>query len=149
MALKHDTSTLPSLNHISHSLSRATNPALPTPTTSCPHPYTPLPPSQPKPQRLQAVLLAEGTVIDSCGARKRLCHMTHLLALSSRGERAGAGHTSLSFPLQLPCEVGNCLKNKCFFLECVLSSVVCHKVASSWRDARLFAAVCFVVQGLK
>uniref|UniRef100_A0A8C2XQJ2 Proteasome activator subunit 3 interacting protein 1 n=1 Tax=Cyclopterus lumpus TaxID=8103 RepID=A0A8C2XQJ2_CYCLU len=48
------------------SLSRATNPALTTPTTSCP----PTPNPTPNPSHSDCKL-AEGTVIDSCGARKR------------------------------------------------------------------------------
>lgn len=141
MALKHD--TLPSLNHISHSLSRATIPALPTPTTSCPHPYpTPSPPCNPEPQRLQAVLLGEGTVTDSCGARTRLCHMTHMFELWAAEDREPGRDTLLSLSLRLPT-IQRTIWNTVFPIcvrKCVFSSVVCLK-ASTWRDAGLFAVL--------
>lgn len=84
----------------SHSLSRATNPALPTLTTSCPLPTSPLP--------------TQATATASCAIgwgnsdwqlwskeETALDCVTWLIPFS-RGERAGAGHSS--FCLWVKCE---------------------------------------------
>lgn len=87
----------PSLNHISRSLSRRT----PIPPSSQP--------SHPEPQRLQAVLLAEGTETDNCGAKNGGRFRTlvvledseqdaraHLMCFIVMEEEGGAGGAGLS-----------------------------------------------------
>lgn len=111
----------------------------------------PTSPSYPKPQWLQAVLLAEGTVIDSCGARKRLlrlCDMTRtFLASSCREEREPGQVTPLSLSLSgFSAELFG--KIMFLFVWCVFSSVVCFVKMLACLLLSGALGLCFVVHSL-